>query len=935
MSSSQENQGPKDSRDKHQDRPGIHVPSESVTNEDEQIMKSTEKTRVLNTPKAESHTPPFIGKYQIRQVLGHGGMGVVYLALNPDTEGLVAIKTLPDNLQQKKLIIRLKREAKLAAKINHTNAVRVLDAGYDDKTGKHYIVTEYVDGEDLERIMAHRGGRIPWPEVVTVAKSVAKALGEAAKHGIVHRDIKPANIMVASNGVVKLTDLGVAKQMDVESKLTIDQQIVGTPAYLSPEQIQSPQDVDTRSDIYSLGATFYHILTGSYPHSGKTHYDTMRKIVSEPPPDICKINPEVPEQLRDIICKMMEKDRTQRFQNADEILSDLYQLQPEGKTPSMAVTLVDTPIDNLQRNTVSKQAGRDKFTPPSTEKGEETPKRTLLILVLVCFFAAGAFYYVANNKEEENTERLQPPSIAEFRGPQQKSNAAKTQQKKQSNEEIEQAKSFNLSQKEQIADDKGERRKSFQVPTPIEGMSVDTVDSAEPENTETQPQKNALHREDDERRSELLEETLKMKSVILSKQLDADKVQAERWADSTYQLGVLALKRGEVALSQGRYEAAKQAYSEGTNYFKLSIKEALTRAKREAIRKKAAKELQEMRENVLSVKQGVLEKKLEAERLGAQSTVSEIYQTALLKQEEGDDNLEKSTPNTLLLALKKYTQAASLYERAIERVNAISLLKEKADFEKDEMSKVKSSIPGSDDVKNSIDAYKKAHIFEKDGVKKYQNEDYDQAQKLFLRAKNQYVTAKSRIIEAIKVQVEEVRSTMLKAKEKIDGKNHPDVSYQEALRAESQGNKSYSEYDFEKAAQYFQVALELFETVKRVAINEEVVKFNEEDAARAQIHDLVKAYKQHLQERDVIGLSTLLGFSKREERSWRDFFRITININCRIDRKNLEILGNKATLELEILLSYLNKYNSKWEDRNFPMTWKLEEIDGIWTIISR
>ena len=264
MPNSKKNDNPEKDHAKGQDRSETRTPSKRPINEGDRKPAQGTNSPIKDSWAEQIVDPSFIGKYQIQRSIGRGGMGVVYLGLNPDTEGLVAIKTLPDNLTQTNLIARFKREAKLAAKVNHPNAVRVLDAGYDHKTGKHYIVTEYVDGQDLEKIMSVRGGRLPWSEAIGIIKSVTKGLKEAARHGIVHRDIKPANVIVASNAVVKLTDLGIAKQMDVDSKLTIDHQIVGTPAYLSPEQILSPKDVDTRSDIYSLGATFFHLLSGNY-----------------------------------------------------------------------------------------------------------------------------------------------------------------------------------------------------------------------------------------------------------------------------------------------------------------------------------------------------------------------------------------------------------------------------------------------------------------------------------------------------------------------------------------------------------------------------------------------------------------------------------------------------------------------------------------------
>ena len=183
MPNSDSDQNPKDTDSDIQNKSQKSDTSSKPVNDSgsEGRIESTKTPLQESWGDGATSDPTAIGKYRIERALGRGGMGIVYLGLNPDTEGLVAIKTLPDNLKQANLIARFKREARLAAKVNHPNAVRVLDAGYDDVSGKHYIVTEYVDGDDLERVMASRGGQLPWPEVVGIIKSVANALQGAAK----------------------------------------------------------------------------------------------------------------------------------------------------------------------------------------------------------------------------------------------------------------------------------------------------------------------------------------------------------------------------------------------------------------------------------------------------------------------------------------------------------------------------------------------------------------------------------------------------------------------------------------------------------------------------------------------------------------------------------------------------------------------------------
>ena len=238
-----------------------------------------------------------------------------------NTDSQVAVKILHRELAlQPEVLTRFQREAKIAAKINHVNAVRVLDADFDATNNVHFIIYELVNGENLETIMVNRGGKIEIPMALEMMRSVAKALVEAGRYGIVHRDIKPANIMVSMDGEFKLTDLGIAKLMESNSSLTRENDILGTPAFISPEQIYSSRTVDHRSDIYSLGATFFYLVTGEFPFTGKSKYRMLESIDENPTPHLCERIPDIPVSLDKLIFKMMEKSPHDRFQNAKELL---------------------------------------------------------------------------------------------------------------------------------------------------------------------------------------------------------------------------------------------------------------------------------------------------------------------------------------------------------------------------------------------------------------------------------------------------------------------------------------------------------------------------------------------------------------------------------------------------------------------------------------
>ena len=204
-------------------------------------------------------------------------------------------------------IDRFYREAKSGALLNHPNIVRNLTAGQDQATGKHYLVMEYVDGPSALELLQHHG-RLSVGDAVHIALDIARALEHAHSRNIVHRDIKPDNILITRSGVAKLADLGLAKRTDEASHLTAARQGFGTPYYMPYEQAINAKYADGRSDIYALGATLYHLVTGEVPFPGDNHLEVVeKKNIGEFPPASAH-NPEVPPALDDILAKMLARD---------------------------------------------------------------------------------------------------------------------------------------------------------------------------------------------------------------------------------------------------------------------------------------------------------------------------------------------------------------------------------------------------------------------------------------------------------------------------------------------------------------------------------------------------------------------------------------------------------------------------------------------------
>jgi serine/threonine-protein kinase len=264
-----------------------------------------------------------IGKYEIVRRLGVGGMGTVYLAVDSDLKRTVALKVLPrDRASNPTLVRRFKSEGQAAALLHHKHIVSVYEAGQAD--GYLFLALEYVDGVDLLEWVQKRGP-IPIKRSVEIMRQTAAALQHAYERNIVHRDIKPSNLMISRDGTVKLTDMGLARSIDetLDTTITRDGTTVGTVDYMAPEQASNSKAADIRSDIYSLGCTWYHLLTGSPPYAQGSITNKIASHISGPIPDPRLINPKVPEAVVAVIHRMMAKKKDQRYQTPAELIDDL------------------------------------------------------------------------------------------------------------------------------------------------------------------------------------------------------------------------------------------------------------------------------------------------------------------------------------------------------------------------------------------------------------------------------------------------------------------------------------------------------------------------------------------------------------------------------------------------------------------------------------
>jgi serine/threonine-protein kinase len=259
----------------------------------------------------------FAGRYEIKGILGQGGMGVVYRALDRELGELVAIKTLKADAMadDPALLQRFKDEIRLARKITHRNVVRTHDLG--EVEGMYYITMEFVEGQSLKQLIQARG-RLPVPVMLTVGKQLCRALEVAHEQGVIHRDIKPQNIAVEPSGTIKVMDFGIARLVTRTEGVTQAGMAIGTPEYMAPEQLLG-DNVDVRADLYATGCVLFECLTGRPPFVADSPITLVAKQLEEAPPSPAALNSEVPEPLAALILRTLSKDAAARPQSATEL----------------------------------------------------------------------------------------------------------------------------------------------------------------------------------------------------------------------------------------------------------------------------------------------------------------------------------------------------------------------------------------------------------------------------------------------------------------------------------------------------------------------------------------------------------------------------------------------------------------------------------------
>ena len=343
------------------------------------------------------------GRYEVIERAGSGGMAEVYRARDDLLDREVAVKVLNERFSRDRSFVeRFRREAQSAANLNHPNIVSLYDYGADD--GTYFIVMEFIEGRPLDDVIRTEGALMP-ERAAEIGSDVAQALQRAHAAGLVHRDIKPSNIMITGSGQTKVTDFGIARAMAAEREQTMTQtgMVIGTAAYLSPEQAQG-NPVDVRSDVYSLGCVLYEMLTGAPPFTGDSPLSIAYKHVREEPTPPSRVNPDVPTALDAIVMKALAKNPDNRYDTATDLKQDLDRFrsgQPVEATPLLAD---DTTV--VGRADDTRVLRREPYEPPRRSRAWLWVVLTLLVLALL-----GGLAWLLYDSLTEDVPQVRVPEV--------------------------------------------------------------------------------------------------------------------------------------------------------------------------------------------------------------------------------------------------------------------------------------------------------------------------------------------------------------------------------------------------------------------------------------------------------------------------------------------------------------------------------------------
>jgi serine/threonine-protein kinase len=370
------------------------------------LLTPTQRESLEKKVKDQQAGVTQLGPYKLVKKIGEGGMGAVYLAADPASGRNVAVKVLPRHFgTNAEFVKRFKREADAATKLKHPNIIGAFATGED--LGYHYYVMEYCDGQPLDALIVAEK-QLAVDRAVGLVLQAARGLKYAHDQGIIHRDIKPSNIFVTHDGTARILDLGLSKDLgdSAMSFKTVTGAVLGTPHYISPEQAQGEKNVDGRSDIYSLGATLYHLLTGQTPFDGATALEILSKHVNTILPNPQDLREEIPDPVVHVLERMMAKEPADRYRDCGGLITDLEEVS-SGRTPKsqMIAPGLTTIAPSAKRSAIRKR-------PPTLRRMTAARKSKSPLIAVIAVAAAALIVLAVVLSGNSETPRVPPPPIA-------------------------------------------------------------------------------------------------------------------------------------------------------------------------------------------------------------------------------------------------------------------------------------------------------------------------------------------------------------------------------------------------------------------------------------------------------------------------------------------------------------------------------------------
>ena len=364
-----------------------------------------------------STIPNKLGRYDIIREIGRGAMGVVYKAHDPVIEREVALKAInlsfEVNEEEKNLYLsRFFREAKAAGKLNHPGIVTIFDVGEDKESGVPFIVMEFLEGTTLQELTRSEN-LVPIRDINSIISQIAEALHYAHREGVIHRDVKPANILILPGMKTKITDFGIARL--ATSDLTQSGQFIGTPNYMSPEQLAGKSQIDGRADLFSLGVIFYMMLTGERPFAGESFNTVSYKIAHIDPEPPKALNPTIPEAYNAILARLLAKDPAERYGSGEELAKDIKALAPTISGIETESTTAAPPPEGAEREEPSGQRAMKQNIAATPSVPAQNRWNVLLfsgLVILLGTIAAGAYFFRPHKQTELPPKPIAPAPSA-------------------------------------------------------------------------------------------------------------------------------------------------------------------------------------------------------------------------------------------------------------------------------------------------------------------------------------------------------------------------------------------------------------------------------------------------------------------------------------------------------------------------------------------